>query len=270
MPWPVPNLFKAEASEFAKRHILGFSDVEESEFLVANISDKNAMMRSWAQEFSDKHFRSKFFEVVGHEFVLAMMRSCLGEKAPALMRVTDWKSALGVNSSTIYRWKRRLVMASAENFLATKLLIFKRSFTDLSLPADIAIMKSSILAAVVHYSRIIRQNHRLELSYSKFHTLLTCMAVMQERPDLVYDIGPRSEIHILSFNPINKILRELARQATVLNAARYTSRQASVVLPSDVYSCLSNFGLGYSLFAIGYRESWGKSSELVQGMSNDC
>jgi hypothetical protein len=266
MPWPLPPAWR----ERAYRAILGHPPSPATLVpppIDPDGGDGPSAERVAIATYIDVRFRARFFEVVGHEYLMAFHHRYVGNNPPRVISPQRWLLALGVNRTTVHRWRRREVMGGAEKFLASQMFVLKTPLIQLELPADTALLRECVLTMVGDLARVEGGPPPTRLLPAVFRRITFLMSAMTARPDLVYPPPVQAETDTPSPEAVHRAVTGLVDQ---LNAAEVNSgrRNGTAVLPSEVRVWLDTWGLAYALFAVGYRESWAKSADVIKVFSH--
>ncbi len=203
------------------------------------------------QDFQTQEFRTTFFRVIGHKYVMAIQRILTADPATRRFTQAQWCTKLGVNRITVWRWKNDINFAEGEKFFAAQLLLANLPVQGLNLPDNSEMLMQSILCMWKELSQKYNYIHfdEGELITPKVlrivHELMSVMA--------------SSKINV--YNPHDaSISKELSIKALKFLAVHLTNRpyltKQSIVLPSEVKLWLDNWGTAYSLFALGNHLNW--------------
>jgi hypothetical protein len=211
------------------------------------ISDE--MAQEILTQFRDQEFRKKFFEIVGHKYVLAMQHYLTADSTTKQFSRAQWKAKLGVDSITIWRWKNDLSMAGGEKFFAAQLLLTDIPITNLKLPHNDIMLERSVVCACNHLGhRYDPRNYPGPITIELFRIIRKLMHLMTISPEALY-------------NPFNetqpaKSIKHALKTLTNHLAIQGGSSNQPKVLPSDIKSWLDGWGMGFAMFVIGNHLSW--------------
>jgi len=193
-------------------------------------------------------FRVRFFEAVGHQYVLALQRILTVDRDTRRVSVRDWLRFLEVNASTTSRWRRDEIFAGAQQFFAAHVLLLDASVGSIPLPDNRTLLRRSVLSL----ARDLRRRYLGEKTGTSttdgLSRVFELMPAMRRAPRLVYDpFTPAADVDNAA------ALLGLAR---MLNDRPSAGPGARYVLPSEVKSWLDEWGIVGTLLTVGYRRDW--------------
>jgi hypothetical protein len=208
--------------------------------------------------YADQTFRQDFYRVIGHQYVLAILRSFNKTKKNAAksdnsknskkmtINNDEWASKLGVDRSTVHRWKTQQSMASAEIFFAVQLLVMNRPFKKLTLPDNDEMLKLVVLHMMSEIRKTLNSGNPSVLTERVFRAVYVSMSVMKVADGSLY-LGQGVKQPAENDNALKLLTNHLRQQIP----ADYQT-----LLPSELRKWLDDWGLPYSVLATSYQIDW--------------
>jgi len=238
MTFPLPRVWQ----EAGKRFLREFSAAVDSPPTDESSHDHYL-------DFVNKEFHKKLYEVIGHQYVMTLLRALATDPVSKKANFAPWATKLGVDKTTLWRWKQEHVFAGAEKFFAIQLLILDKPLGELPLPDNHAMLRESVLGTLRYFSRTYGPASTVPLSPGVFEHVLSLMRVMVQSNDSVY----------CPFEPSLSARHEHALKVLTQHVNRSAPSRTDPVTPvSTVRAWLDSWGMPYTLFALGYRASWKK------------
>ena len=86
-------------------------------------SAKTVRNREPLHEFTNNVFRDKFYQILGHHYVLDLRDTTLKPKADQPSTATRFIRSLGVSDTQLGRWKAEKTFVAADHFFAFQTLV---------------------------------------------------------------------------------------------------------------------------------------------------
>lgn len=207
------------------------------------------MASEFATDFQNKHFRATFFRVIGHKYVMEIQRILTADMRTRLFTQAQWRTSLGVDRITVWRWKHEINYAEGEKFFVAQLLLANRPIGSLNLPDNAEMLMQSAVSMCKHLKSRYDSVNRLDpITPEVFRIVHELMGVMVRCEEAVYNP------HDTTLNTKSK--KEALKQLADHLCKKPSLTKQTIVLPSQVKMWLDGWGIAYSLFALGNRLSW--------------
>jgi hypothetical protein len=199
--------------------------------------------------FRDQEFRQRFFEIIGHKYVLAIQQILTVDPDTKRFTQAQWRTKLGVDAVTIWRWKKDLNMAGGEKFFVAQMLLSDLSIPNLTLPDNNIMLGRSIICACKYLKyRYDPLNESGPITIELFRVIQQLMHVMTFSKEALY-------------NPFSKKQSTKSKEAALKMLANHLAKRGDStkqpkVLPSAIKSWLDGWGMAFAMFVIGNRLSW--------------
>lgn len=282
----IPDSWQASAADLVYKYHKNL-EKDDPETIVARAGHLN--------DFAANLFRERFYKIVGHIYVMALIRATTFNASTKCMSVEELRTELGVSAETFWRWQANEVTAGAEKFFAMQLLILDVPISDLEIEDDSEIFRQSVFAMYKFLTSRYAAKPTVPLSSEVYRDVRDLMLVMRTYPIAAYNPYDASlsedcqenalgilakfiyekrcaEMQTLPESSTARALEEIAsyllsiesdRQKGVANTTAPPKELAALArLRSQVKSWLDSWGIAHVLFAIGYRNEWKDPGEL--------
>lgn len=206
------------------------------------------------EEYPSKTFRREFFVTIGHVYWERLIVSTERGQAD-YRRLADH---LGLERTTVWRWKNKTTPPPADKFFAVVLLVLKRDLRDLDLGSQNEILFDSVRRQCEALAAEYDEPTDCELTRFVFKSLVRVMNV-----PAVDDLAPGREV---SGARRKEALREVHSELTAAIGRDFDARaerspnftgRPRAVKPSELDEWLAGWGIPYTLFAMGCTRHWG-------------
>ncbi|MFO0847112.1 MAG: hypothetical protein U0871_00945 [Gemmataceae bacterium] len=203
--------------------------------------------------------RSRVFDAIGHKYVCELQQRLTDNPETRRMSRAEWRAFLEVPESTLSRWRHDQNLAGAQYFFAVHQLRLNLPLGAVPLPPPDVMLKAAVVSLLRHLRiKYLGIDERPFLAAATVDHLVNLMLLMGRDPRLVYN--PHGE----AAERAN--LTGLARYATALFNRRHAGRLAGLSeaeiadgvgrLTAEARLWLDQWGLAYTLLAVGYRDAW--------------
>lgn len=207
--------------------------------------------------FNESDFRIRMYEAIGHRFVRELQYRLTIYPETQRMTRKEWRDFLKVPESTLSRWNRDLNLAGGQHYFVVHLLRLNLPVGAISFPEPATMLSESIVSFMRHVRyKYIKIDKNQTLTSTTVNHLMNLMRLMERNETYVY-------------NPDGADLQKTNHTGLRLYANRlFKSRfagqdlspdqQANEIekLTTEVKLWLDDWGLAYSLLAVGYSDEW--------------
>lgn len=199
--------------------------------------------------FRDQEFRDRYFLVIGHKYVLALHRMLTVVPSTKRFTQAQWRTKLGVNKTTIWRWKNDVSCAAAEKFFAVQLLMVDIPLTNLCLPNNDEMLAEAVVAMSRHLkARYDPLNDAEPITLKVFRIVQYLMLIMSQSREALYNPYSKTQSARSGESALKVLASHLATKSSLTKQSK--------VLPSHIKLWLDGWGMTYTLFAMGNRLGW--------------
>lgn len=224
---------------------------------------KSAATRA-REKFQNVVMREKFYQIVGHHAVNDVRQRTKNPKTKEPYTAVEFATVLGIDSTQIGRWHAEKTFIRAENFFAFQLLILNKPLSTLRLSPNAELVWRSVASMVRFLRRRYDRAGPGVLTRDEWLRLVWLMTEMSRTPQAVFN--PHTG---RADDPTNAAA--LAALADRFLARSVSSRQVDPAQEQAIRTnfithardLLTNWGLGYSLFALGQVDRW-RALEVVE------
>lgn len=260
MSWPLPTSWEMSAKNAILEHA-AHREKEKKEKKQKAGSITPSRSKAPLYNFKQHVLRDKYYQIIGHHYVLDLCRIAFptvggqkveDEKEVLANRLDRLIGALGINHTQRERWLAEKTFIEADNFFALSLLIMGRSIQSLPLCSNHDIVGRAVPSVwkvlASRYDRRMRE--RPDRATMLF--VIGLMAQMVKEPTMTYNPHDTTRT-----KKNGGALRLLAESLVPEQGGNADLRENCILGNAEaIRDVLSNWGLAYSLFAMGRHKNW--------------
>lgn len=203
--------------------------------------------------------RNRVFEGLGHRYVCELQQRLTVRPETRRLSRAEWRAFLEVPESTLSRWRHDQHLAGAQNYFAVHHLRLNVPVGSIPFPPHDVMLKEAVVSVLRHIRyKYLGEGEPLLLTASTVDHVVNLMHLMGRHPHLTYnpfDEGA-SRTNRAGLRRYAEVLFR-RREARTIDRLSPGEVEAGVGrLTDEAQTWLDEWGLAYTLLAVGYRTGW--------------